>query len=71
MLVLLPLQVPSESQVRAVSKELARRAALPGHIKAVLESLPVDTHPMTQFVTLITALQVGADRVHCWGALVH
>jgi hypothetical protein len=54
-----PVQVPTTAQVRGVSAELARRATLPPHVKAVLEALPVDTHPMTQFITMITALQVG------------
>lgn len=52
------LQVPSKSQVQSVSAELARRANIPHHVKAVLEALPVETHPMTQFITAITALQV-------------
>jgi citrate synthase len=50
--------VPTEAQVRAVSRDLASRSALPGHIKAVLESMPPSTHPMTQFVAAIAALQV-------------
>lgn len=51
-------QVPTPAQVRGVSAELARRATLPPHVKAVLEALPQDTHPMTQFIAMITALQV-------------
>jgi citrate synthase len=52
------VQVPTSAQVQDVSAELARRATLPKHVKAVLEALPVETHPMTQFITAITALQV-------------
>jgi citrate synthase len=57
------VQVPTSAQVQDVSAELARRAALPRHVKAVLEALPVETHPMTQFITAITALQVRNDSV--------
>lgn len=52
------VQVPTSAQVQDVSAELARRATVPKHVKAVLEALPVEAHPMTQFITAITALQV-------------
>ena len=52
--------MPTKSQVQGVSAELASRASIPAHVKAVLEALPVDAHPMTQFITAITALQVGS-----------
>lgn len=56
-------QVPTPAQVRGVSAELARRSTIPPHVKAVLESLPVSAHPMTQFITAITALQVRQTTV--------
>jgi hypothetical protein len=59
---LLLLQVPSKAQVSAVSEDLRRRSVVPRHIKALLEALPVDTHPMTQLVTLVSAMQVGGHR---------
>jgi hypothetical protein len=59
------LQVPSKAQVSAVSEDLRRRSVVPPHIKSLLEALPVDTHPMTQLVTLVSAMQVGNTTLLC------
>merc|ERR1712242_11533 len=49
--------IPSEEQVRSLSKEWADRAALPGHVVNTLSNLPANLHPMSQFVMAIAALQ--------------
>ncbi|KIZ03019.1 citrate synthase [Monoraphidium neglectum] len=54
---LLTGQIPTKAQAEAVSEELRRRAALPDYVKRVLEALPADAHPMTQFAAGILALQ--------------
>ena len=46
----------SNFQVRAVSKEWASRAALPGHVVTMLNNFPETVHPMSQFAAAITAL---------------
>lgn len=51
--------MPNKTQVKSVTEDLRRRSVVPPHIKALLEALPVDTHPMTQLVTLVSAMQVG------------
>jgi len=51
-------QLPTDAQAKAVGEELRARSQLPSYIKGVLESLPEGTHPMTQFSTLVLALQV-------------
>jgi len=50
-------QVPTNDQVASVTADLARRAALPEHLPAVLGALHKDTHPMIQFSTAVLALQ--------------
>jgi len=49
--------VPTKDQVASVTADLARRAALPEHLPAVLGALHKDTHPMIQFSTAVLALQ--------------
>ena len=53
---LLTGEIPTEAQVRAVSKEWASRAALPGHVVTMLNNFPESVHPMSQFAAAITAL---------------
>jgi citrate synthase len=54
---LLTGQVPTEAQVRALSKDLMARSEVPPHVDAMLKALPKNTHPMTQFSMAIMALQ--------------
>jgi citrate synthase len=66
----LPSKIPTKAQAEAVSEELRRRAALPDYVKRVLEALPADAHPMTQFAAGILALQVdtpgqASHACHC------
>lgn len=48
--------VPTEAQVRAVSKEWAERAELPAHVVALLNNLPSNVHPMSQLSSAVTVL---------------
>lgn len=63
--------VPTEAQVKSLSKEWAKRAALPQHVVTFLNNLPSTVHPMTQFSAASTILnseskfaQAYADGVH-------
>uniref|UniRef100_A0A674D212 Citrate synthase n=2 Tax=Salmo trutta TaxID=8032 RepID=A0A674D212_SALTR len=49
-------QVPTEEQVNWLSKEWAKRAALPSHMVTMLDNFPTNLHPMSQFSAAITAL---------------
>ena len=55
---LLTGDVPTKAQAAGVTEELRARSKLPPHVLKVLNALPDDTHPMTQFCSLILALQV-------------
>ena len=43
-------------QVSWLSKEWAKRAALPSHVVTMLDNFPTNLHPMSQFSAAITAL---------------
>ncbi len=49
--------LPSEEDVQHLTSVWQRRSHVPNHVFATIEALPVSTHPMTQFVTAIMALQ--------------
>ncbi|KAL4872137.1 hypothetical protein BDV12DRAFT_163095 [Aspergillus spectabilis] len=51
---LLTGQVPSTSQIRAFSRQLAEESHLPDHILDLVKSFPRTMHPMTQ-ISIITA----------------
>lgn len=53
---LLTGQVPSTSQVRVLSGELAKKSALPRFVEDMLDRFPSDLHPMTQFACAVSAL---------------
>ena len=53
---LLTGRVPSTSQVRALSRELAEQAELPEFVDKMLSAFPKDLHPMTQFAIAVSAL---------------
>lgn len=53
---LLTGRVPSTTQVRHFSKQLAEQAALPSFVTDMLDNFPTDLHPMTQFATAVSAL---------------
>lgn len=53
---LLTGQVPTISQVRKFSRELAEKAELPSYIHRLLDGFPKGLHPMTQFSIAVSAL---------------
>ncbi|KAL8677104.1 MAG: hypothetical protein Q9186_006442 [Xanthomendoza sp. 1 TL-2023] len=53
---LLTGQVPSTSQVRGLSRELAEKSALPEFVQHMLDNFPPDLHPMTQFACAVSTL---------------
>ena len=58
-------EIPSKEQVKNLTESWVRRANVPKHVFQMLDTLPVDTHPMTQFSMAIMAMQkdsVFAER---------
>lgn len=54
---LLTGELPTEEDVRQITKEWQKRSTLPDYLIDVLNSVPKDTHPMTQFSLGILTLQ--------------
>ncbi|KAG8709464.1 hypothetical protein FRC08_018322 [Ceratobasidium sp. 394] len=53
---LLTGQVPSAEQVRDLSRQLAERGELPGHVAKLVDAFPRTLHPMTQLAMGVAAL---------------
>ncbi|KAL9065825.1 MAG: hypothetical protein Q9161_007990 [Pseudevernia consocians] len=53
---LLTGQIPSTSQIRTFSRELAEKSTLPNFVEHMLDSFPTDLHPMTQFACTVSTL---------------
>ena len=53
---LLTGKVPSTSQVRAFSRELAEKSRIPTFVEKMLENFPSDLHPMAKFACAVSAL---------------
>jgi len=49
-------EIPTDEQVRGLSREWADRAALPAHVVTMLNNFPATLHPMSQFAAAIAAL---------------
>ena len=57
---LLTGQVPSRSQIRAFSRELAEKSRLPKYLMGMLSRFPTRMHPMTKFACMVSALNVDS-----------
>ncbi|KAG8528772.1 uncharacterized protein KY384_006460 [Bacidia gigantensis] len=73
---LLTGQVPSESQIRQFSNELAAKAKIPPQVKKLMTTIDPKTHPMAQFASAVSALSIeskfakayeeGLDKTKYW-----
>src|SRR5450432_3818067 len=54
-------ELPTEEDVHHLSSVWQRRSHVPNHVFATIEALPVNTHPMTQFVVAVMALQTESQ----------
>ena len=54
-------EIPTKEQVDQLSDDLRKRSALPSHVAAVLDAMPADTHPMTQFTQAVLSLQTNSE----------
>ncbi len=53
-------ELPTEADVKELSADWAKRSAMPAHVTRTIDALPVETHPMTQFVVGVMALQTDS-----------
>jgi citrate synthase len=54
-------ELPTEEDVHHITSVLQRRSHVPNHVFATIEALPLNTHPMTQFVVAVMALQTESQ----------
>jgi citrate synthase len=54
-------ELPTEEDVHQITSNWQRRSHVPNHVFAAIEALPIATHPMTQFVIAIMALQTESQ----------
>lgn len=53
---LLTGDVPTEAQVKSVSKSLVKRGTLPPYLITILKTFPKNVHPMSQLAAAVTVL---------------
>lgn len=58
---LLTSEVPTNEQVQSLTNELHKRSKLPDHVIPLLNNLPKDMHPMTQFTIGLNACQYDSQ----------
>ena len=68
---LLTSEVPTKEQADSLTADLHARAELPSHVVPLLNSLPKDMHPMTQFTIGLNACQTGSKFAKAYGSGVH
>ncbi|KAF5834670.1 citrate synthase [Dunaliella salina] len=68
---LLTGKLPTKSQTQAVIEELRERSKLPDYLHKVLAAQPAGMHPMTQFSSLVLALQRDSKFAHSYAIGVH
>jgi len=54
-------ELPDEDDVHTLTGLLQRRSHVPTHVFQTIEALPIGTHPMTQFVVAVMALQTESQ----------
>lgn len=54
-------ELPTEEDVHDITNAWARRAIVPKHVFNVIDSFPLNAHPMTQFSAAIMALQTESE----------
>lgn len=54
-------ELPNEEDAAHITSVWQRRSHVPNHVFAAIEALPVASHPMTQFVVAIMALQTESQ----------
>jgi citrate synthase len=67
-LLMLVGDLPTNAQVQNLTSVWQRRSHVPNHVFATIEALPLATHPMTQFVIAIMALQTESQFARKYAA---
>jgi len=54
---LLTGEVPTDAEVKSFTEELHKRSNIPSNVMTTIDTLPIETHPMTQLSVAMLALQ--------------
>ena len=54
-------ELPTQQDAETITNILQRRSHVPNHVFATIDALPINTHPMTMFVTGVMALQTESN----------
>ncbi len=54
-------ELPTQEDVNHITSVWQRRSHVPSHVFATIDALPLNTHPMTMFVTGVMALQTESN----------
>ena len=61
-------ELPTSEETEYITSTLQRRSHVPNYVFDTIEALPVSSHPMTQFVVGIMALQNGSQFAKSYAA---
>lgn len=64
-------ELPTKNDVRYIKDEWLKRAHVPKHVFDVIDALPEDAHPMTQYVTAVVAMSNSSKFKVAYDAGVH
>lgn len=64
-------EVPSDAEVKQLSRDWASRGSLPGHVSDMLDRFPSHLHPMSQFAAAINALNSESEFAKAYAEGVH
>ena len=65
---LLTGEIPSDSDVAELTEEWRKRSTVPAHVFKAIDTLPIEAHPMSQFMTGIVAMQTESVFVKQYAA---
>ncbi|XP_033367575.1 citrate synthase, mitochondrial [Parus major] len=64
-------EIPTQEQVTWLSREWAKRAALPSHVVTMLDNFPTNLHPMSQLSAAVTALNSESKFARAYAEGIH
>eukprot|EP00128_Syssomonas_multiformis_P005856 Colp12_sorted_trinity150504_noHs@3946 len=65
---LLTGEIPTESQVQGLARDLAKRGSIPAHVVQMVNNFPSNLHPMSQFTAGVVAMQSESKFAKAYAA---
>ena len=64
-------ELPTDDDVKLISQELEKRSDVSDYVFSVINNLPKDMHPMTQFSIAILALRNESEFTQAYKSGMH